>query len=500
MNVDSAIRTVSKNMVINFAGSLWQLFLVIWGTRMVLHQMGADSFGLLALAGGTAGYFLYLEIGIGETAVKKISETRDPQRVSAMVSTLFFFGAGFGSLLALLVASFALFGVGHLFTFAPPLLASATRMFLVIAAGVWVMYPLIVFTKVFVAFNRMGVYNALRIVFQTLILAMLLGALQMHNSAESAAAAITVGGILWKLSSWAAMRRLHPEITLSPKLFDRALLRDMLQYKKYATVSQFSAHAVYQCDIYLIGIMLDPVKVTLYTVANTIAMKVTEATGVLVSAVFPVLSFFHGADMREQIRKNFLLSTKILAALLMPVTVILFVFARQIITVWVGEEYAIAAPAMQWLLATWYINGTSAFATLSVKATNRPEIEARTTAATAVANIVLDILFIQHWGYMGAVYATALTQVAGVTTLMALASRAMSCGTFTIHGRLLLIILAGIAASVVYLPEHSWLSLAAAFAGYCALFFPACYWLALKKEERGYLKNMIAIVMKKGPA
>jgi O-antigen/teichoic acid export membrane protein len=496
VNVDNAVKTVSKNMVVNLVGSVWQLLLVLIGTPLVLHRLGADSFGILALVGGTTGYFLYLEIGIGETVVKKVSENRSPEHLSPLVSTLFFFSAGFGLFLALLTALFALFGVDAVFSFAPPLMKSAVRVFLVIAAGVWFIYPFNVFSKVFIGLNRLDIYNVQRIVFQTLILAMMLGLLAISNTAESAVAAITLGGIFWKISSFVLLRRIYPQIKISPSLFEKKLLPELLRYKSYATISQLSGHMVYQCDIFMIGILLNPAKVTLYTVANTIAMKVAEASGVLITAVFPVLSSFHGAGMFDQMRKNFLFTTKVMAIGFLPVTAILFAYAEQILTLWVGTEYAEAAPALRWLSVVWYVNSVSAVSTLTVKAANKPEIEARTTAAIAISNLLLDYLLIKKLGWMGAVYATALTQFVGVIVLMALVSREVGVGTFRLHARLVVAMVLGALCGTVYLIPLSPWALPVAFFAYCAVFFPACYRLVLDTDERFYFKNIVGIVAK----
>lgn len=495
--VDGAVRTVSKNLVFNLLGGAVQFLLVIIGTRLVLHQIGADSFGILALVGGTTGYFVYLDIGMGETVIKKVSETRDPEKLGTVVSTLFCFSAGFGVVVALLTALFALFGVPALFSFSPEHLRSAVRVFLVIAGGVWVLYPLNVFSKVFIGLNRMDIYNAQRVVFQTLILALVLGALRVHASAESAVAAITVGGLMWKLSSFVLVRKLYPGIRISPALFDRALLKDFLRYKSYATVSQVSGHTVYQCDIYMIGILLNPAQVALYSIANVIAMKISEVTGIFSAVLFPSISGFHGANLHGAIRKSFLLGTKVVAVALMPAVVFIWAYADLLIQLWVGPEYLSTSPALKVLSAAWYINSLSSVATLTVKAVDRPDIEARIGLMVASVNIMLDYFFILKWGFAGAVYATLAAQVLGVATLIGVLLKRFGANAMAFFGRLAALAAAGAATGAVYLPRVSpWFApLQAALQS--ALFFAVCYVIAFSKEERGYIRNMAAIVMKK---
>lgn len=493
MHIDSAIKTVSRNVVVNVAGAFWQFVLIIIGTRLVLQQMGADSFGILALVGGTAGYFLYLDIGIGETVTKKVSETQDAEKLSRTVSTLFFFAAGFGLPLAMLTALFALFGIPALFSFAPPLMQSAISMFLVIAAGLWLLYPLSMFAKVFVGLNRLDVYNAQRVIFQTLILVMILAALRWHNSAEVAVAAITLGGLLWKTAAYLTLRKMYPHIEISRRHFDPALLRGLLRYQGAATASQAAGHTVYQCDIYMIGILLDPASVAFYSIANTIAMKLTEVAGVLGTAAFPMISGFHGANMGDTVRKSFKLGTKLMAVALMPLVVFLFVHAEPVITLWVGPAYLPAALALKWLLAAWFINAASVITSLTVKAVDRPGLEARIGVVVAVANVGLDYFFIVKYGFVGAVYATFITQLLGFIALNAAVCRHLGLPSAPFLMRLLGTAALGALFGAVYLlPLPPWL-FAVPLALHTALFFAAGYWLVLDAEERMIMGNMLRI-------
>ena len=498
MHIDSAIRTVSRNVIVNVAGAFWQFVLIIIGTRLVLHQMGADSFGLLALVGGTAGYFIYLDIGIGETVTKKISETQDAEKLSRTVSTLFFFAAGFGLLLALFTALFALFGIPALFSFAPPLMQSAISMFLVIAAGLWLLYPLSMFAKVFVGLNRLDVYNAQRVIFQTLILVMILAALRWRNSAEAAVAAITLGGLLWKITACLTLRRMYPGIEISRRHFDPTLLRSLLRYQSAATISQAAGHTVYQCDIYMIGILLDPASVALYSIANTIAMKLTEVSGVLGTAVFPMISGFHGANMGDAVRKSFKLGTKLMALALMPLVVFLFNYAEPVITIWVGPAYLPAVMALKWLLAAWFINAATVVTSLTVKAVDRPGLEARIGAVVAVANVARDYFFIVRYGFVGAVYATFITQLLGFIAL-----NAAVCRHLGLPSAPFLMRLAGTAAlgtlfgAVYLLPLPPWLFIVP-LALHTALFLAAGFWLVLDAEERKLAGNMLRIISGRG--
>ncbi|MFQ5431952.1 MAG: oligosaccharide flippase family protein [Nitrospinota bacterium] len=494
LSSSQAVRIVSKNFLINFAGALWQFALLIIGTRLVLESLGADSFGILSLVGGTIGYFLYLDIGIGETVIKKVSEETDSKEISRIVSNLFFFSLALGVLLALIVFLFAIFGVTFLFSFEPELTRSCIRVFIVIAAGLWILYPLNIFGKIFIGLQRLDVYNWLRVIFQTAILAAILAALKFSNSAEAAVAAITVVGIIWKLTALLILRRMYPKISVSVSHYDRALLRDLLRYKSFATVSQAGGHIVYQCDIYMLGILMNPLSVTIYSIANIIAVKIAEISGVLGTALFPMVSRFYGEGMHDTLRKSFIISLQLMMFVAVPAAVFIAAFSESILELWVGPRYMDSTAALKWLAAAWMFNALSTVSAFTLKAINRPDAEASRVIVVLVLNLILDFWFIQWWGVIGAVYATLIAQAAWLVTVTAAASRLVGAKPALVLFSLIKLAALGLLLSAIYLINFpTWLFFVPpvihtiAFAG-------LGYLLVMDAEYKGYVINIMRLI------
>ena len=494
LSSSQAVRIVSKNFLANFTGALWQFGLLIVGTRLVLDSIGADSFGVLSLVGGTIGYFLYLDIGIGETVIKKVSEETDSKEISRIVSSLFFFSMALGVLLALVVFLFAVFGVPALFSFPPELLQSCIRVFMIIAAGLWMLYPLNIFGKVFIGLQRLDVYNLLRVIFQTATLAAILAALEFSNSVEAVVAAITLVGILWKLAALLVLQKMYPTITVSVSHFDRALLRELLRYKSYATISQAGGHIVYQCDIYLIGILMNPLSVTMYSIANIIAIKIAEISGVLGTAIFPMVSRFYGEGMHDTLRKSFIISIQLMMFVTIPATAFIAIFSESILELWVGPQYTDSASVLTWLAAAWMLNALSTVSAFTLKAVNRPDAEAGRIIIVVALNLILDLLFIQWWGVIGAVYATLIAQAVWFVTVTSAASRLVDAEPAAVLFTLAKLFALGLLLSAVYLINiPAWLFFlpplihAIAFAGLGYLF-------VMDKEYKLYVKNILLLI------
>lgn len=494
MKTDAAVWTVSKNAVFNVLGAFWQFVLLIIGTRIVIDIIGAESFGLLALVGGVSGYFIYMEVGIAETVIKKVSEARDFKKINRIVSTLFFFSAGVGAALVILVALFAVFGVDLLFSFAPPLMRSATRIFLVIAAGLWILYPLNLFSKVFVALQRFDIYNLLRVVFQTIILLGIIVVLKFSNTAEAAVAAITAGGILWKITAWLFLRKLYPQIKIEWNLFDKEVLKDALRYKSYALLAQSAGHVVNQCGIYIIGILLNPLAIAVYSVANILAIKISEMAGVLGITLFPMVSNFYGAKRTEQIRKVFVFATNLMALGLLPLTAFAWVWAETIIRLWVGEDFLAAVPALRLLALAWFLSAVSMVSGLTTKAINRPDIDAWWATAMAVSNIALGFILIGRYGIMGAAYTTLSCQTVGVCILIYVVGKNVNADMPLLFFSLFKMAVAWILFIPVYFIPMPLPILLLIPAVHTLFFWTVYYFIFMDGENKTYIRNMAGII------
>lgn len=494
LSSSQAVRIVSKNFAVNFAGAFWQFGLLIIGTRLVLDSLGADSFGILSLVGGTIGYFLYLDIGVGETVVKKVSEQTDSKEISRIVSSLFFFSMALGVLLAVIVFLFANYGVTFLFSFESELMQSCIRVFIVIAAGLWLMYPLNIFGKVFIGLQRLDVYNWLRVIFQTAILAAILAALKFSNSAEAAVAAITVVGILWKLTALLVLRKMYPEIEVSVSHFDSSLLRELLRYKSYATVSQAGGHLVYQCDIFMLGIFMNPLAVTMYSIANIIAVKIAEISGVLGTAMFPMVSRFYGEGMKDRLRKSFIITLQMMMFITMPAAAFIAAFSGPILELWVGPQYLDSAPALKWLAAAWMFNALSTVSAFTLKAVNRPDAEAGRVIIVLALNLILDFLFIQWWGVIGAVYATLIAQALWLFMITSAASRLVGAEPALVLISLAKLAALGLLLSAIYLINFpTWLFFVPP-AIHAISFMALGYLLVMDSEYKGYVNNIFQLI------
>jgi len=138
-------------------------------------------------------------------------------------------------------------------------------------------------------------------------------------------------------------------------------------------------------------------------IASIIPFNITEA-------LFPIYSRY-ARDSQESLRIVFEKSFKFLLILVLPLILTAFVLARPIVHLLLGEKFLTAAPLMQVLVL---LLGFRFFTILCTKVLNASNQQKRATYASGVAlgvNVVLDFLLIWLYGYMGAAFATLISDM-----------------------------------------------------------------------------------------
>jgi O-antigen/teichoic acid export membrane protein len=104
-------------------------------------------------------------------------------------------------------------------------------------------------------------------------------------------------------------------------------------------------------------------------------------------------------------------SFKLLFILVLPVVLITVIFAGHIVHFFLGEKFSAAIPLMRVLV---FLLGFRFLSILCTKILNASNQQTRATYASGISlavNVVLDIILIYSFGYMGAAVATLVSEM-----------------------------------------------------------------------------------------
>jgi O-antigen/teichoic acid export membrane protein len=290
----------------------------------------------------------------------------------------------------------------------------------------------------------------------------------------------------------AAMAMLLLLVRLVPFSFrrvavDRRLLRQLFGFGGWVTVASLFIPFLANLERFLIGALASITAVAQYAAPADMASRVAIFPASISASLFPALSSLGGAGERARQRSLLLRALRILVLTLGPVAIVMVAFARDIIRIWLGPQFAASVPVLQVVAAAILINASSWLALTAVQANGRPDLQAKFYALELVVYVPIAWLLVSRYGAAGAAWAWAVrvTMDAGLlwaAALKLLGMRASAVAGWSLWRRILPV--AGFGAAMI-LAGSATLGARMLFASCAAVAYAASIWMfGLELEER----------------
>lgn len=235
---------------------------------------------------------------------------------------------------------------------------------------------------------------------------------------------------------------LHP---YRPKVvFDGEVFRQALHFGKYATVIGVAAYLTTTADNVLIGRLFGSGVLGVYAVAYSLAsMPAAVVMGAVGRATFPAYAELAAQGLRR-VGPAFNRSLAAGSALLMLVTVPMFLLAPEIVSVLYGQKWVAAGAVLRVLSLVGLTRGMVVIISYLHMGLSKPRHVAAGKVIETIVFLALLYPFTSRYGIMGAAYAGIISY------LVALFNRVLSVRQLIplAFGRALLIIFVSLASGV----------------------------------------------------
>ncbi len=402
---------LARNTAINLVGQVVPLLVAVAAMPYVIRHLGPDRFGLLSLAWIVVGYFALLNLGIGPATTKFVAELlgkgeieKLPELVWTALASLSCLGLAAGILLA--AASPAL--VDRLLRIPSALHGQAHEIFLILAISLPISFANSSLGGVLVASQRFGLLNAISIPSGILTYLVPAAALALGFGLPAIVlflvlARIAALGVSFLLCLW-----LYPGLGARPR-FNRRLVRPLLGFGGWVTVSGTIGPVLVYFDRFLIGALLSVAAVGFYTPPYMISTQLGILPSGLTATLFPAFSTSAGRGDAEWIRKALVRSLKFLLVLLGPAALLLVFFARPLLTLWLGTEFAAeGALVLQIMAVGRLINSLARIPYSLLQGVGRPDLPAKFHLMELPIYAGLAWFFLTKFGLPGAALAWAV--------------------------------------------------------------------------------------------
>lgn len=118
------------------------------------------------------------------------------------------------------------------------------------------------------------------------------------------------------------------------------ILKEIISFSFYIFLSRISGIFSTYIVRFVISFFLGPTAVTYYIVPSKLVGALGGVASGAISAIFPFSSQIGATNDTNEIKKLFLQSSRIFTAILFPVVVFISLFSSQILTIWMGKEFA----------------------------------------------------------------------------------------------------------------------------------------------------------------
>ncbi len=481
----TAGRLLARNVIWNLIGNGAPMLVAVISIPILIHGLGKDRFGVLALAWALIGYASLFDLGLGRALTQLVARKMgagEDHEVPTLVwtSLLLMLLLGLvGTLVAVLLSPWLV----HRALNVPVTLQGDTlQSFYLLGLSIPVVISTAGLRGLLEAHQRFGTINALRIPMGVYSFAGPLLVLPFSRSLFPVVGILAAGRLIGWIAHLLLCFRVVPELR-ERIAWHGAAAGSLLRFGGWMTVSNIVSPLMVTSDRFLIGALVSMTAVAYYATPYELVTKLLLIPGALVGVMFPA---FSASFAQDPARTAALYSrcVKYVFLILFPAVLLTVGLAQNGLTLWLGADFAQhSSRVLQWLAVGVFLNSLAAVPYTLVQSVGRPDLTAMLHMAELPFYLLALWWLISIYGVEGAAIAWTVRVGVDALILFVMAKRSFP-GTTMVTGRVAWVsVLALLSLALAAIP-HS-LLLRALFVLVAILGFGVASWFfILSPEER----------------
>jgi O-antigen/teichoic acid export membrane protein len=319
----------------------------------LITNLGDEGFGLWTLTFSVLGLLSLVDFGFGTSVVRFTAEARgsgDVQRRNAMLSTVLVVYLCLAALAALMVAGVSPFYLDLMKIPESRQDIALPLLWVLAARSIAVSLPFGMFRSILFGHGRIGWVNLLQAGGTLLYAGASVVAIEMGGGLIGLAwanlAAFAVENLAYVVTAMITM----PDLRISPRHFDRTLLRSAAWISAAQFVVTVSSLVLLRTDPIIVNAFLPLSAVALYGVALKVAENVLMLIKQGVNVLGPLAAEMSGAGRKDDVRALLVSGAKYALAPAVGMAVAALALGREGLVAWVGPGYGDAAGVLSILM------------------------------------------------------------------------------------------------------------------------------------------------------
>ncbi len=400
-------RRLRMNSAINLAGQIAPLAAGLAAMPVLVHALGPERFGVLAMGWVLVGYFSLFDLGLGRTltrfASRAIGEGRAeevPAIVKPILKIMLVLGI-FGGAAVLLGTHWL---VGDLLKLPTGLKSEARAAFVVLALGI----PIVIFnaalTGVLEAHQRFGLINAIRVPMSLVIFLGPVMVLPWTTHLAALTATIVGGRLAGLIATWWACDRIMPHF-VSARADPTFRIGPFLRFGGWLTVSNIVGPIMLYADRFFVGALVSAAAVAYYTVPFEIVTRALIIPSAILGVMFAAFAEI-GAKDPSGAQRLYWHTLALNCSVMAPLVLVVCLFAEPALAWWLSQEYADRSSSIAVVLMLGvFANSMGLISQAYVQSSGRPDLTAKLHLVEAPLYVSYLYLLLTHFGILGAAFA-----------------------------------------------------------------------------------------------
>lgn len=344
-----------KDTFINGSFDVFAKAIELLAIPFIILFLGQISYGIFALIISFILETNVFEFGVGSYVTKKIAEFRasndSHSEIKNIVKTMLSFNLTVGIITGTVLFLFNYFMFAQFFNVPTEQRASAILLFSLMIIYLILKMASANLPRILQGCQEFLLLQRALLLEKVVRLSLILLFLKMGFGLVGMGCAYILGLFVGIALQIIYAKRVCPQALCFVPGIDWKILRQSLSFSTSLFVGKIAALVFYKANIWIIGYMLDLRMIAFYQIAVRLWQIPSMFLGYMNSTVLPATSRLSTTDS-SRLPGLFKKGTYYSVSLSMPLLVIMFVLAEQIVQVWMGPGYEISATLLRFLLVT----------------------------------------------------------------------------------------------------------------------------------------------------
>jgi len=376
----------------------------------ILHRLGDTAYGIWILIFSVTGYYGLFDLGIRSSVVRYVSTytaTGDQEGLAKLINTSLATYTAIGAVAMAVTLVCSLF-VDRLFRIPADFLGTARLLFLMVGTAVALGFPGGVFGGILEGLQRFYFVNFTNVVSTLLRAALIVIALQHGYGLLTVAAITVVLPLISSLARASIALRVLP-VTFGWEYVDRKAFREIANYSAVSFLLMIGYKLRYKTDEIVIGTFLSVTAITYFSIGDRLLDYAGEVVGSLAQLFVPMAGQSHAKGDTNRIRTIWIAGNRACAMIIFPITAVLIILGKSVITAWVGAKYVpLSYPVLVVLAIPLMFTLAQGASARILYGMAKHRTLAWVTLMESIANLILSILLIRPFGIIGDAFGTAI--------------------------------------------------------------------------------------------